>query len=236
MRTRLSPNTDPKAKSIYTRTPVRMVPATASAIEAWAASWNESRQSGRVLSACEMQAMNVLQAEGVKIVKRLPKQAPPKATTYALPRPWGFIVAEQLSERAEIAVSLLWSAFKVRAAATALDELVVESVRVGMLSERIQVLPFEELIQLPSKRLQKGTQTTKENSLPRRKEFARRVHGICPEGKGVQKACKRVGDQWVKEHPDDAKLKPDSLREMIRKAYREFHPAKARQKRIITKT
>jgi hypothetical protein len=219
-----SASTDRKG-GIYARVPVEFVPATGENVISVFSAWNEGRDPETVLAIAERRARRVLDGEGIRPVKRVPKTK----TVRSIPTLGTVVESTPLSERAEVAVAVLWAAFLARRSLHAGDiaSAVVESVRVGTLSERMLVLPYEaEVVRLASNR-RKGADATREKFASRRSEWARRVELLCPDGNGVTKACRTVADEWTREQ----RLRSpnmESLRESIRAAYRTVFPAKPR--------
>ncbi|CAG1008673.1 hypothetical protein PHYC_03600 [Phycisphaerales bacterium] len=201
------------------------ISASERVVGSFVAAWNEGRDPEMVLSVAERRARRVLEGEGVRPVKDVSNQG----TVRSVPTLGTILIDGTLSERAEVAISVLWSAFMAREAMKAGDlaKSVVEAIAVGTLSERMLVLPFEaEVVRLASNR-SKGAEKTRAKFAARRMEWARRVEALCPDGKGVTKACIDVAEWWIQQQGLKNPNR-ESLRESIRSAYRTVFPAKPR--------
>jgi hypothetical protein len=248
MKTILTPNTSPDRKQgLYVRVPIKPVPATEQNLSSWAAGWNEGRDPETVLSVAERRARRVLEGEGVGVLTLPPKRIRRGFTLVGVPG--GCIVRKThekdiededgkerwkevgpaLSERAEVAIAVLWAAFAARESMKKGDlaSAVVEAVYVGTLSERMLVLPFEaEVVRLASNR-RKGTEANSKNSAARRREKALRVEALVAQANTVTRACAIAAQEWAER---EGMKNPNwkSLVETFRFAYREVFPAKPR--------
>lgn len=226
MKTILTPNTSPDRKrGLYLRLPVKPVPPSEQNLSSWAATWNEGRDPDTVLSVAERRARRVLEGEGIRPVKRIPKTG----TVRSIPTIGTVVESKPLSERAEVAVAVLWAAFAAREAIKSrnLASAVVEAIGVGTLSERMLVLPFEaEVVRLASNR-SKGAEKTREKFAEIRQDYATRVESHRPE-RGVSKACRDAVEEWIREK-GISNPNRESLRETFRAAYRKVFPPKPRK-------
>lgn len=220
MRTILTSNTSPDRKrGLYVRVPVKPVPPTEQHFSSWAAACNEGRDPETVLSVAERRARRVLEGEGVKILASPPKRVPSGSSTVGVPE--GCImrktherdgededgkerwkeIGPALSERAEVAVAVLWAAFAAREAMKKGDlaSAVVEAVHVGTLSERLLVLPFEAEVVRLSRNRSKGGKSRAAKFAGRNSELARRVEVLVAAGAPISKAAARVAAEWENE-------------------------------------
>lgn len=191
MKTILTPNTSPDRKrGLYLRVPIKPVPPTEQNFSSWAATWNEGRDPETVLSVAERRARRVLEGEGIRPVKRVPKAG----AVRSIPTIGTVVESKPLSERAEVAVAVLWAAFSAREAMKSgnLASAVVEAIHVGTLSERMLVLPFEaEVVRLASNR-SKGGRARAAKFAERNTVLARQVEALVAEGLPISKAAARV--------------------------------------------
>ena len=229
-KTILTPNTIRDRKhGPYLRVPMTPIPPTEQNLRSLAATWNEGRDPEAVLAIAERRARRVLESEGVTIRASEPKRLPAGSSLVGVPG--GSIVRKTherkgdrwqqvvpaLSERAEVAVAVLWAAFKAREAMKSGDtaSAIVESVIVGTLSERMLVLPYEaEIARLASNR-SKGGKARAATFVKRNADLAGRVEKYVSDGTPISKAAAKVAAELERE---GKRIDPKTAENAYRKA------------------
>lgn len=212
----LTPNTNTNRKDrLYHRVPIEMVPANKENVLALASAVEESRNPEVILSIAERRARRVLEVEGIRPVESVPKTG----ASRTIPTIGLIDGSTPLSERAEIASSVLWAAHAARDALKSGDaeSAVVDAVRVGMLSERMLILPFEaEVVRLASNR-SKGGKARAGRFASRNAELASRVESLVAKGLSISKAAARVAAEFENQKQ---RIDPKTAETAYRAAFR----------------